>query len=75
MEKFLEEITSKIVLDEERLKLASDYVDRVLNGIFTAVGFPEDIYVCYKSPSNIKKSKKEENIEDLDTDPDGDTNE
>ena len=43
MEKFLEEITSKIVLGEERLKLASDYVDRVLNGIFTAVGFPEDI--------------------------------
>lgn len=37
--------------------------------------FPEDIYVCYKSPTNIKKSKKEENIEDLDTDPDGDTNE
>ena len=37
--------------------------------------FPEDIYVCYKSPTNIKKSKKEENIEDLDIDPDGDTNE
>ena len=33
MDKLLEEITSKIVLDEERLKLASDYVDRVLDGI------------------------------------------
>jgi hypothetical protein len=43
MEKFLEEITSKIVLGEERLKLASDYVDRVLKGILTAVGFQVDI--------------------------------
>ena len=43
MEKFLEEITSKIVLGEERLKLASDHVDRVLKGILTAVGFQVDI--------------------------------
>ena len=42
-EKFLEEITSKIILDEKRLKLASDHVDRVLTGIFISVGFPEDI--------------------------------
>ena len=39
----MEEITSKIVLDEKRLGLASDQVDRVLTGIFISVGFPEDI--------------------------------
>ena len=39
----MEEITSKIILDEKRLKLASDHVDRVLTGIFISVGFPEDI--------------------------------
>ena len=39
----MEEITSKIILDEKRLKLASDHVDRVLTGIFILVGFPEDI--------------------------------
>ncbi|MFL2795495.1 MAG: hypothetical protein ACJZ82_07920 [Paracoccaceae bacterium] len=37
----MEEITSKIVLDEKRLRLASDQVDRVLTGIFISVGFPE----------------------------------
>ena len=42
-EKFLEEITSKIILGEKRFKLASDHVDRVLTGIFISVGFPEDI--------------------------------
>ena len=42
-EKFFEEITSKIILDEKRLKLASNHVDRVLTGIFISVGFPEDI--------------------------------
>ena len=39
----MEEIASKIVLDEKRLRLASDQVDRVLTGIFISVGFPEDI--------------------------------
>ena len=39
----MEEITSKIILDEKRLKLASDHVDRVLTEIFISVGFPEDI--------------------------------
>ena len=41
--KLLEEITSKIILDEKRLKLASGHIDRVLTGIFISVGFPEDI--------------------------------
>ena len=39
----MQETTSKLVLDEERLRLGSDQVDRVLKGIFKAVGFPEDI--------------------------------
>ena len=39
MAKHLEETVSKLVLDEKRLQLASDQVDRVLTGIFTAVGF------------------------------------
>ena len=40
-------------------------------------GFPEDIYVCYKSPTNIKKSKKDQNSEESDdeTDSDVETNE
>ena len=38
----MEETVSKLVLDEKRLQLASDQVDRVLTGIFTAVGFPEN---------------------------------
>ena len=42
-EKNLEETVSKIVLDEKRLQLDSDQVDQVLTGIFTAVGFPENI--------------------------------
>ncbi|GIR85745.1 MAG: hypothetical protein CM15mP85_23690 [Rhodobacterales bacterium] len=37
----MEETVSKLVLDEKRLQLASDQVDRVLTGIFTAVGFPK----------------------------------
>ena len=39
----MEEITSKIVLNEKRLRLGSDQVDRVLTGIFISIGFPEDI--------------------------------
>ena len=39
----MEEIASKIALDEKRMGLASDQVDRVLIGIFISVGFPEDI--------------------------------
>ena len=42
MAKHLEQTFSKLVLDEKRLQLASDQVDRVLTGIFTAVGFPEN---------------------------------
>ena len=38
----MEETVSKLVLDGKRLQLASDQVDRVLTGIFTAVGFPEN---------------------------------
>ena len=41
-------------------------------------GFPEDIYICYKSPTNIKKTKVDKNDdqidEESDTSTDTDTN-
>ncbi|NCX70598.1 MAG: Ldh family oxidoreductase, partial [Rhodobacteraceae bacterium] len=39
----MEETISKIVLNEKRLRLTSDHVNRVLTGVFMAVGFSEDI--------------------------------
>ena len=39
----MEETISKIILNEKRLRLTSDHVNRVLTGVFTAVGFSEDI--------------------------------
>ena len=46
----MEEITSKIVLNEKRLRLGSDQVDRVLTGIFISIGFPEDISKAVSLP-------------------------
>ena len=60
---------------QEERKKKLDKLNEDCDFATVELGFPEDIYVCYKSPTNIKKSKKDQDIDDVETDPDGETNE
>tara|TARA_B100000900_G_C20346373_1_gene620407 strand:- start:499 stop:759 length:261 start_codon:yes stop_codon:yes gene_type:complete len=49
--------TSESDLQKER-KQKLDQLNEECDFATVELAFPEDIYVCYKSPSNIKKTKE-----------------
>tara|TARA_X000000950_G_scaffold289151_1_gene410247 strand:+ start:4417 stop:4674 length:258 start_codon:yes stop_codon:yes gene_type:complete len=49
------------ILEERKKKL--DSLNEECNFATVEYSFPEDIYICYKSPTRIKDNKSEEEIE------------
>ena len=59
--------------DERKKKL--DELNEDCDFATVEFGFPEDIYICYKSPTNIKKTKvdKSDDVIDEESDTNSDT--